>query len=201
MSQPMHQYNGLILLAGYLHRLHVQDEILRLTGQARAGRESCLPLLQGALISGLAAMGPGPVPAELEQQAQAMLPLVERWYQDSLPRPRYETRLEWRVAATAGALCGEKQVNDGLLTLVRLIEPVRAPRFEEQSLFHQGRVRVAGTVVGALVRSQRPPEPELSYLERWYDELFVNRDGVARDLQAVGHLLSAQHPARLAVSR
>ncbi|MFZ5826358.1 MAG: hypothetical protein ACOY94_18855 [Bacillota bacterium] len=194
-SPTMWQYNGLVLLCGYLQRLTAQDQILRWIGQpAKHGRGAALPSLSDTVTAAMAALGERSLPEAQLRAIGRMLPEVETWWEACAPRPRHETRLADRIAATGGAIFGEKRVNDGLIAMGRLFDPALEERFAKQALFHQGRLRVVSAVVSRLARRDTPPQPELSYMERWYDELLLRRDGIGADLHTVARLLEGQNP-------
>lgn len=193
-SPAMWQYNGLVLLAGYLQRLHVEDEILQMLGTTPQRCEG-LPQMLECVASAMTAMEERALSPDEQEALLAVLSEAEGLLVERTLRPRCEAPLAEQVAVVGGAVAGEKRVNDGLVTMGRLFDPRIAERFRGVALFHEGRMRIIATAVRCLAEGGHPPRPELGCVERWYDELFLNQEGIRTDLRSIARLIAGQSPA------
>lgn len=190
ISPAMWQFNGLALLFGYLQRLATEDEIRRILGTPTDPvRSTALPPMLEAVRQALSA-------GECEVgQIARLLPHVEGWFDQWLPRSRAEGDLIDQVAVTGGGIYGERAVNDSLILIGRRFDPAVADRFLQRRLFHEGRVRVVNQAVAALAARSAVPEPERSHIAAWYDQLVRNRPRIKSDLAAVRSMLLGPSPA------
>lgn len=189
METKKNQYNGLILIAGYLQRLFVAETIyakLQIpTDPARM--EKIKELIDKAQ----------PIIDEFEttftlkedQKLQCFIVLDEI---DRLMKGYFKpfaTSLKDKLAIVASSLYGEQMANNGVIKLGKLFNAPVHKDFEMRSKFYADRTKMMDFLVHTLENNETPDAEFTAPIDGWYENIMRSKEGILGDIQKIYELL------------
>lgn len=189
MNTKKNQYNGLILIAGYLQRLFVAESIyakLRIpTDPARMDTIKGLINKTQPIINEFEAT----VTLREDQQLQCILVLDEI---NKLMKGYFKplvTNFNEKLAIFGSSLYAEQMVNNGIIKLGKLFNVEINRDFEMRSKFYADRTKMIDYLVHTIENNQTPDMEFMTPIEPWYENIMRNKEGILEDIQKIYDLL------------
>lgn len=185
------QFNGLVLLYGYLQRIYVHDQVLAMLGEQGSPSTAddlppMLALVGGAMRSFDPEGGLSPDEVhDLESVVDAAQPLVA----GCLPQPGDSPGHQ--LAAVSAAVYAEDHVNNGIVRMGDLLDPDVADRFRQRIPSFRNRVAVVTNWVERAADHQSLTAEEASERDRLLADVTVAAPNVESDLRTVRTYLTA----------
>ena len=184
------QYNGIILLSSYIHRLFVQQsvEIRLLNEQTYWNIDQYKEMLND--VSLIMSMFEQTKDLTVNQHDK----LIEIYSQTNDQFSKYfkpePTFLE-KVAIVASSFYGERHLNEKIIHLSKLFDVTIASDYEERIQFYDERIKLMDFVVHALSQGDDLKPDLVQQIEMWYSNVNAIKQPIMDDLSKVPLLLNA----------
>lgn len=184
------QYNGIILLSSYIHRLFVQQsvEIRLLNEQTYWNIDQYKEMLND--VSLIMSMFEQTKDLTVNQHDK----LIEIYSQTNDQFSKYfkpePTFLE-KVAIVASSFYGERHLNEKIIHLSKLFDVTIASDYEERIQFYDERIKLMDFVVHALSQGDDLKLDLVQQIEMWYSNVNAIKQPIMDDLSKVPLLLNA----------
>lgn len=189
METNVKQYNGLILITGYLQRLFVRDAIYeKLNGPIDVNRKEKIKSLIYRTEDILAEFEQTKTLRE-DQKLKLILVLDEI---NNLMKTYFNplsTSLTERIAIVGSSLYAEQKVNDGIIRLGKLFGREINRDYEMRSKFYADRTKMIDYLVHTLAKNEKPDEDFLKPIGPWYENIMRNKEGILSDIQKIYDLI------------
>lgn len=186
------QFNGVVLLYGYLQRLFVYGKIKSLLDEKP--EELKLEHLPSHLDAASAVFGNfdrqhGLAKIQKQQMLDA-LQTVEEWMPLTLSVPE-EPRLADQLAVAGAALYAEEYINNGLLHFGKLFNPQVEDRFRQHIPYFQNRVNSINRLVDKIESHKSFAREESEQLNKWYQDVLANAANIRDDFKQIHEYINA----------
>ena len=184
------QYNGIILLSSYIHRLFVQQsvEIRLLNEQTYWNIDQYKEMLND--VSLIMSMFEQTKDLTVNQHDK----LIEIYSQTNDQFSKYfkpePTFLE-KVAIVASSFYGERHLNEKIIHLSKLFDVTIASDYEKRIQFYDERIQLMDFVVHALSQGDDLKLDLVQQIEMWYSNVNAIKQPIMDDLSKVPLLLNA----------
>ena len=184
------QYNGIILLSSYIHRLFVQQSIeIRLLNEKTHWKlDQYKEMLND--VSLMMSMFEQTKDLTVNQHDK----LIEIYSQTNDQFSKYfkpePTFLE-KVAIVASSFYGERHLNEKIIHLSKLFDVTIASDYEERIQFYDERIKLMDFVVHALSQGDDLKLDLVQQIEMWYSNVNAIKQPIMDDLSKVPLLLNA----------
>ena len=184
------QYNGMILLSSYIHRLFVQQSIsIRLLDE---NNETSLNRYRDLLDDLSLIISLFEQTKDLTNGQYDKIIQIYEEIEESFPHffKIEPTTFSEKVAIVAASFYGERHLNEMIIRLRKLFDATIASDYEKRIQFYNDRIKLMDFVVHALSQGD-DLKPELKQqIELWYSNVTSIKGHVVDDLQKVPLLLS-----------
>lgn len=192
MNAAEAQFNGVVLLYGYLQRLFVYGKIKSLVGTKP--EELKLERLSSHLDAASAVFGNfdrqnGLTKIQKQQMLDA-LQTAEELMPLTLNAPK-EPQLEDQLAVAGAALYAEEYINNGLMHFGKLFNPQVEDRFRQHIPYFQNRVNSINYFVEKVENQKSLAFNETKQLTSWYKDVLGNAAHISDDFQQIHQYLHA----------
>lgn len=180
------QYNGIVLLYGYLQRLFVYGKVKSMLGTVPETLEiDSLPSLLDKTSetfqnfdtkSGLS--------QKQQQELLAILATVKKLVPQTLETDE-NPALADQLAVAGAALYAEEYINNGIIHLGMLFNPSIADRFRQHIPHFQNRVNGINSFVDKAANHENLSSDENAQLEAWYADAMKNAKNIGTDFQSI----------------
>lgn len=180
------QYNGIVLLYGYLQRLFVYGKVKSMLGAVPEKLEiDSLPSLLDKTSeifqnfdtkNGLS--------KEQQEELLAILATVKKLVPHTVEKLE-NPELSDQLATAGAALYAEEYINNGIIHLGMLFNPTIADRFRQHIPHFQNRVNGINLFVDKTANQKSLHSNELAQLESWYADVMKNASNIGADFQSI----------------
>lgn len=180
------QYNGIVLLYGYLQRLFVYGKVKSMLGAVPETLEiDSLPSLLDKTSeifqhfdtkNGLS--------KEQQQELLAILATVKKLMPHTVEKTE-KPELADQLAVAGAALYAEEYINNGIIHLGMLFNPTIADRFRQHIPHFQNRVNGINSFVDKAANGKSLSTDELAQLDTWYTDVMKNAANIPADFQSI----------------
>lgn len=180
------QYNGIVLLYGYLQRLFVYGKVKSMLGTVPETLEiDSLPsLLDKASEIFQHFDTKNGLSKEQQQELLAILATVKKLVPHTVEKTE-KPELADQLAAAGAALYAEEYINNGIIHLGMLFNPTIADRFRQHIPHFQNRVNGINSFVDKAANEKSLSTDELAQLETWYADVMKNAANIPADFQSI----------------
>lgn len=185
------QYNGMLLLASYVQRLHVFYATLQhLENKTYPELEQ-----QKEAFESLNAMMPmfEATKSLTMTQFDKMQQLIEQTTKamDDYFQPLNMSQ-SYKIALVASTFFGEQLMNNGVIRLGKLFNEQVGPDFEKRIKFYEERTRMMQAVVHVLKEGKTPEQKILQIVDDYYNGILKRQDMILSDLQKISPMIQAR---------
>lgn len=180
------QYNGSVLLYGYLQRLFVYGKVKSMLGTVPETLEiDSLPsLLDKANEIFQNFDTKNGLTQEQQQELLAILATVKKLVPHTVEKTE-NPELADQLAAAGAALYAEEYINNGIIHLGMLFNPTIADRFRQHIPHFQNRVNGINVFVDKTANHKSLSADETAQLEAWYSDVMKNAKNIGADFQSI----------------
>lgn len=180
------QYNGSVLLYGYLQRLFVYGKVKSMLGTVPETLEiDSLPsLLDKASEIFQNFDTKNGLTQEQQQELLAILATVKKLVPHTVEKTE-NPELADQLAAAGAALYAEEYINNGIIHLGMLFNPTIADRFRQHIPHFQNRVNGINVFVDKTANHKSLSADETAQLEAWYSDVMKNAKNIGADFQSI----------------
>lgn len=189
METNVKQYNGIILITGYLQRLFVRDAIYeKLNGPIDVTRKEKIKSLIYTTQDILAKFENTKLLHE-DQKLKLILVVDEiNHLMKTYFNPLANNFVE-KLAIVGSSLYAEQKVNDGIIRLGKLFAREINRDYEMRSKFYADRTKMIDYLVHTLAKNEKPDEDFLKPIDPWYENIMRNKDGILSDIEKIYDLI------------
>lgn len=183
------QYNGIVLLTGYLQRLYVVELICNKLGESSNSERfhkakslldesyTILPVFEETRNLTMAQK------VQLQLIAKQTEELMAAYFK-SLPLSFNE-----KLAIVGSSLYAEQHVNAGIIRLGELFNVEVNKDFHQRVKFYKDRTQMVDYLVHALSNDEQLEERFLKPIEPWFNEVMRNKNYVIEDFKSIAEML------------
>lgn len=186
------QYNGMLLLASYVQRLHVYYATLTHLEKKQ------YPQLEKAKVAFESLNAIMPMFEETKQLTQTQYnKLVEvatdvtKWM-DSYFQVLHKDSFSYRVAIVASTLFSEQLMNNGVIRLGMLFKEQISPDFERRVQFYEDRTKMIQFVVLCLKDGKEIEQPIIQIVEDLFTAISKQEKVILDDIQKIIPMLGGK---------
>lgn len=182
------QYNGLLLLTSYLHRVYVSEQIqviLHKKGDTRLQEVKSMLDDTGMMR---AMFEQTKVLADTQQTKLLTLSAKVKLYMADF-FPAGEAIFTDKLTVVAASLYGEQVMNDGILRMGKLFGEEVKGDFEKRVEFYKQRTKAMDIIVRNLEKNEETPEQMTNLVVQWYDNIEKQRNLVLSDMSKIDQML------------
>ncbi|KGR74856.1 hypothetical protein [Ureibacillus sinduriensis] len=183
------QYNGLILLTGYLQRVYVAETIYRRVGEPYDSErfEKAKALLDEAYTILPVFEETKKLTAAQKIQLQLIAQSTDKLmgsYFKQMP-----LSFNQKLAIVGSSLYAEQHVNSGIIRMGELFNIEVNKDFHQRTKFYEQRMKMIDYLVFTLHHEQEPDEQFKKPVDPWFNDVMRNKDFIMADFKQVGQLL------------
>lgn len=192
---PILQYNGIVLLNGYVQRLFVFEKVHSLLTQTNDNAEKMNNLI--SLLDTL-----GKIETDFTQTkkiseadvevTQAVLETTRSLMKEYICNLSSEASFDEKIAIAASTIYAEEHINNGVIELGKLFNPDILDRYMQQIPYHQNRVALVNRIVHKKVANELITESETQQIDKWYSDVIQNKAGIDLDLNTIQRFLKGK---------
>lgn len=189
MERSKNQYNGLILITGYLQRLFVYETINeKLNIKKDKARLEKIKSLIDTTYTILPEFERTKCLRE-DQTLQLILILDEiKNFMKTYFNPLAVSFNE-KLAIVGSSLYAEQKVNDGIIKLGKLFQIEINRDYEMRSKFYADRTKMIDYLVHTIAKKEQPDEQFIKPIEPWYENIMRNKEGILSDIEKIYELI------------
>ncbi|QCR32595.1 hypothetical protein [Lysinibacillus sp. SGAir0095] len=183
------QYNGMILLTGYLQRLFVAETIYRRIGepydQERFDKAKAL-LDETYTIMPVFEETKSLTPAQkiqLQLIAQQTDELMQTYFK------QMPLTFKQKLAIVGSSLYAEQHVNSGIIRLGKMFNVEVNKDFHQRIKFYEQRTKMIDYLVFAFHHNEEVEEQFMKPIDPWFNDVMRNKDFVLDDFKQIAQLL------------
>ena len=187
-EQTIHQYNGLLLLTSYLHRMYIAEQLkASFAHTSLASAAELRSLLDDVhMLRARFEQSQQLHPTE-QQQLLHISADTKRLIEHYMPSEQ-ATFLE-KVAIVTATMFGEKEMNDGVLRLQQLFQLKISDDFYARIPFYRERTQAMDRVVQHLECNEPIPKSIKQLVHSWYENIYNQSNLVSVDLARIDELV------------
>lgn len=180
------QYNGIVLLYGYLQRLFVYGKVKSMLGTVPETLEiDSLPSLLDKTSETFQSFDTkSGLSQKQQQELLAILATVKELVPQTLETDE-NPALADQLAVAGAALYAEEYINNGIIHLGMLFNPSIADRFRQHIPHFQNRVNGINSFVDKAANHKNLSADENAQLEAWYADAMKNAKNIGTDFQSI----------------
>ncbi len=184
------QYNGIILLTGYLQRVFVAETILERIGEPfdQKRYDQAKTLLDEAYTVIPVIEETKTVTLEQKEKfkfiAEQAEQLIQGYFKE-LPLTFKE-----KLAIVGSSLYAEQHVNAGIVRLGELFEIEVNKDFHQRMKFYEQRTKMIDYLVFTLNQNEMPEEQFMKPIDPWFNDVMRNKDFILGDFKQIAALLN-----------
>lgn len=189
MTKQRVQYNGMMLLASYVQRLHVYYATLQhMEGnsfpqveKAKDAFESInaiMPMFEQTRVLTASQL------EKLEKVATDVDEMMGSYFSV------IQQSFSYRVSIVASTLFSEQLMNAGVIRLGKLFNEIISPDFERRVKFYEDRTKMIQYVVGMTKEGKEVPEEILKVVEELYAAIEKQQQVIISDVQKIIPMLN-----------
>ena len=188
------QYNGLVLLNGYLQRLYVFEKTKGLLNNGSFNVEQIDTITQ--LLKKVIEIAEDfnskkfldePNKNNLLEIADIAEKLSEEYKNEITKSESFKDEL----AVTASTIYAEEHVNNGIIKMGELFNPEVQDRFMQHILYYRNRVAVVNFIVQKESEGTELLETDKEQIKRWYTETIATSQYIAKDFESIKEYLNS----------
>ncbi|MFL0504947.1 hypothetical protein ACH0B5_04295 [Ureibacillus sp. 179-F W5.1 NHS] len=183
------QYNGMILLTGYLQRLFVAETIYRRVGETyeQERYDNVKALLDEAYTI-------LPVFEEthtLTAAQKIQLQLIAHQTEELMKTYFKQMPLSFnqKLAIVGSSLYAEQHVNAGIIRLGKMFNVEINKDFHQRTKFYEERTKMIDYLVFVLHHEEQPEEQFKKPIDPWFNDVIKNKDFVLEDFKQIAEML------------
>ncbi|SOC06337.1 hypothetical protein SAMN05880501_104250 [Ureibacillus xyleni] len=183
------QYNGIILLTGYLQRLFVAETIYERIGEHYdPERMAIIHNLLDETYKVLPVFEQTHTLTETQKvQLQVITEQVEQLMQ-SYFKPM-AVSFNYKLAIVGSSLYAEQKVNAGIIRLGEVFKVEVNRDFHQRVKFYEQRTKMIDYLVGMLHQKKEIEEQFMKPVDPWFDDVMRNKDYILSDMKQIGELI------------
>lgn len=182
-------YNGILLLTSYLHRVYVVEQI---QGVLHKKDDTRLQDVKTMLDDvGLMRTMYEQTHALTDTQLTKLLAMSEKaklYMNDFFPAG--EATFAQKLTLVAASLYGEQAMNDGILRMFKLYGEEAKGDFEARVKFYKERTRAMDIMVHNLEKNEDIPQQMMDLVVQWYANIDKQRSLVLSDMAKIDQMLT-----------
>lgn len=180
------QYNGVVLLYGYLQRLFVYGKVKSMLDAVpeTLGVDSLPSLLDTASAALQNFDSKNGLTEEQQQELLAILATIKKLVPATL-EAQENPKLADQLAVAGAALYAEEYINNGIIHLGMLFNPKIADRFRQHVPHFQNRVNGINMLVDKTANHKPLDANETAQLEAWYTDVMKSAKNIGTDFQSI----------------
>ena len=185
------QYNGIILLSSYIHRLFVQQSIeIRLLNEEKHWKLDKIKemLNDVSLIMSMFEQTKDLTVGQHDKLIEIYSQTNDQFENFFEPEPMF---LE-KVAIVASSFYGERHLNEKIIHLSKLFDVTIASDYEKRIQFYDERIKLMDFVVHALSQGDHLKPELVQQIEMWYSNVSSIKQPIIEDLRKVPLLLNTK---------
>ncbi len=183
------QYNGIILLTGYLQRLFVAETIYRRLDEAYDPERydeikslldetyTIIPVFEQTLSLTVAQK------VQLQLITQKTEELMFSYFKQ-LP-----LSFKQKLALVGSSLYAEQHVNAGIIRLGELFKVEVNRDFQMRTKFYEERTKMVDYIVFVLHHNEQPEEEYTKQIEPWFNDIMKNKQDILNDFKQIGQMI------------
>lgn len=182
-------YNGILLLTSYLHRVYVTEQIKGILHKKDDTRLHDVKTMLDDV--GLMRTMYEQTSALTDTQLTKLLTMSEKvklYMNDFFPAG--EATFADQLTLVAASLYGEQAMNDGILRLIKLYGEEAKGDFEARVQFYKDRTRAMDIMVHNLEKNEEIPKQMTDLVEQWYANIDKQRSLVLSDMSKIEQMLT-----------
>lgn len=180
------QYNGIVLLYGYLQRLFVYGKVKSMLDTVPETLEiDSLPSLldkTSKIIQNFDTTNG--LSKEQQQELLAILSTIKKLVPPTLEVEK-EPVLADQLAVAGASVYAEEYINNGIIHLGTLFNPSIADRFRQHIPHFQNRVNRINSLVDKAAHQHNLSEEENAQVSTWYTDVMKNAKNIGSDFQII----------------
>lgn len=184
------QYNGMILLTGYLQRLFVAETIYRRLNEPHDPErfEKAKSLLDEAYT--IVQVFEKTQSLTYEQKEQLLL-IVKKTENLMASYFKEETTYSFpqKIAIVGSSLYAEQHVNSGIVRLGEIFKVEVNRDFHMRIKFYEQRTKVIDYLVYSIENKEQPVEQIMKAIDSWFNDVMRNKEFILNDLNQIPQML------------
>ncbi len=183
------QYNGIVLLTGYLQRLFVAETIYQRVGEHfDQERLATIHNLLDETYKVIPVFEQTHSLTETQKvQLQVVTEQVEQLMQ-SYFKPM-DVSFTYKLAIVGSSLYSEQKVNAGIIRLGEIFKVEVNSDFHRRVQFYEQRTKMIDYLVGMLHEKKEIEEQFKKPVDPWFDDVMRNKDFILSDIKQIGELI------------
>ncbi|MFC7686950.1 hypothetical protein [Ureibacillus sp. GCM10028918] len=183
------QYNGMILLTGYLQRLFVAETIYRRIGepydQERYDKAKAL------LDEAYTIMPVFEETRSLTSAQRIQLQLIAQQTEELMQSYFKQMPLTFKqkLAIVGSSLYAEQHVNSGIVRLGKMFNVEVNKDFHQRVKFYEQRTKMVDYLVFTLHHNEEPEEQFKKPIDPWFNDVMKNKEYILNDFEQIAELL------------
>jgi len=183
------QYNGIILLTGYLQRVFVSETILERTGEPfdQKRYDIAKVLLDDAYTIIPVIEETKTVTNEQKKQLELIAEQAEKLMQTYFKE--LPLTIKEKLAIVGSSLYAEQHVNAGIVRLGEKFDIAVNKDFHQRVKFYEERTKMIDYLVFTFNQNEMPDEQFMKPIESWFNDVMRNKDFILGDFKQIAQLL------------
>lgn len=189
------QYNGLVLLNGYLQRLYVFEKTKGLLNNGSFNVEKIDTITQQlkkvldiAEVFNSKKSLDEPNKNNLLEIAEIAEKLSEEYKNEMIKSKVFKEEL----AVTASAIYAEEHINNGIIQMGELFNPEVKDRFMQHILYYRNRVAVVNSVVQKETEGTEQLLEDTFQIKTWFIQTLQNAEYISKDFESIKEYLRSK---------
>ncbi|WP_298467507.1 hypothetical protein [uncultured Psychrobacillus sp.] len=189
------QYNGLVLLNGYLQRLYVFEKTKGLLNNGSFNVEKIDTITQQlkkvldiAEVFNSKKSLDEPNKNNLLEIAEITEKLSEEYKNEMIKSKVFKEEL----AVTASAIYAEEHINNGIIQMGELFNPEVKDRFMQHILYYRNRVAVVNSVVQKETEGTEQLLEDTFQIKTWFIQTLQNAEYISKDFESIKEYLRSK---------
>ncbi|MBD8027937.1 transcriptional regulator [Ureibacillus sp. Re31] len=183
------QYNGMILLTGYLQRLFVAETIYRRVGEPF--EQERYDKVKALLDEAYTILPVFEETHTLTAAQKIQLQLIAQQTEELMKTYFKQMPLSFnqKLAIVGSSLYAEQHVNAGIIRLGKMFNVEVNKDFHQRTKFYEERTKMIDYLVFVLHHEQEPEEQIKKPIDPWFNDVMKNNDFVLEDFKQIAEML------------
>ena len=183
------QYNGIILLTGYLQRLYVMEEVLVKVGEPSSSER--FHKVKDYLDQIYAIIPVFEETKSLTTEQMQLLKSITGHTEELMSTYFRQLPMSFnqKLAIVGSSLFAEQQVNAGIIRLGEVFNEEVNRDFHQRVKFYQDRTKIINYLVHVLHKKEQPEEQMLKPIEMWFNDVMRNKEHILNDMKHIGTMI------------
>ncbi|SOC37284.1 hypothetical protein [Ureibacillus acetophenoni] len=183
------QYNGLVLLTGYLQRLFVAETIYRRTNEPydekrfneiKTLMDEVYTIVPSFEQTGTFTMGQK---VQLQLIVQKTENLMSTYFK------QMPLSFNQKLAIVGSSLYAEQHVNEGIIRLGEVFNVEINEDFKKRRKYYEQRTKLIDYIVFVLHHNEQPEENATKQIDPWFHDVMKNKSGIEEDFKQINELI------------